>query len=164
MALDVFMKIDGISGESSDTQHKDWIEVLSLNWTVDHPKQLSGVNVISTLGGPRSSEFGITKVVDKATPQIIKASISNENINEIKIELCRSGKEKIKYLEYVFKKCFIKAVVLQTANNSGESLPTENIRFRFASIEITYFQQTRDIGGSTGQISTQWNIAESEWA
>ena len=35
MAVDVFMKIDGISGESVDLQYKDWIEVLSLNWEVD---------------------------------------------------------------------------------------------------------------------------------
>jgi type VI protein secretion system component Hcp len=28
MAVDVFMKIDGISGEFSDLQFKDWIEVL----------------------------------------------------------------------------------------------------------------------------------------
>jgi len=30
MAVDVFMKIDGIAGESSDLQYKDWIEVLTL--------------------------------------------------------------------------------------------------------------------------------------
>jgi type VI secretion system secreted protein Hcp len=158
MAVDVFMKIDGISGESSDLQFTDWIEVLSLNWEVDSPATATR----TAKHGLRSSEFGITKVVDKATPQIIKATISNELIKEIQIALCRSGKDKVKYLEYVFKNCVITKAALHTANNSGESLPTENIQFRFASIEITYFQQKRATGGSGGQISALWNV--SEWS
>ena len=156
MAVDIFMKIDGIQGESSDLQFKDWIEVLSLNWEVDSAAKTQSSH------GPRSSAFGITKVVDKATPQIIKATTQNDNIKEIRLALCRSGKDKIKYLEYVFKSCFLTKVELQTSKDSGESLPTENIQFRFASIEITYFQQKRDTGGSGGQISTVWNV--SDWS
>jgi len=156
MAVDVFMKIDGVSGESSDTQFKDWIEVLSLNWEVDcsstERAHLSA----------KSSPFGITKVVDKATPQIIKAMIQYEPIKEIKIVLCRAGKERVKYLEYVFKDCVITKASLQTVNDLGESLPTENIQFRFATIEITYFQQKRESGGSAGHIVIQWKV--SEWS
>ena len=32
MAVDYFLKIDGIDGESQDDKHKDWIEVLSFSW------------------------------------------------------------------------------------------------------------------------------------
>lgn len=31
MAFDVFIKIDGIPGESSDDKHKEWIEVLGFS-------------------------------------------------------------------------------------------------------------------------------------
>lgn len=159
MAVDVFMKIDGISGESSDLQYKDWIEVLSLNWEVTRPLDQASGKVIHVL---KSSPFGIIKVVDKATPQIFKAVTSHEDIEEIQLALCRAGKERVKYLGYVFKDCLITKAALQMGNNSGESLPTEDIRFRFASVEITYFQQKRDTGGSAGQISHKWNF--SEWS
>ena len=156
MAVDVFMKIDGISGESSDPQYKDWIEVLSLNWEVDTSTGERGH------GEARSSYFGIAKVVDKATPLIIKATTQNELIKEIRIALCRAGKEKVKYLEYVIKNCVITKAKLQMGVNSGETLPVENIQFRFATIEITYFQQKRDTGASAGHIVTQWNV--SNWS
>lgn len=155
MPVDVFMKIDGISGESSDLQFKDWIEVLSLNWEV--------ANTDASMTGKhslKSSQFGIIKVVDKATPQILKAMINNEHIKEIQLALCRAGKERFKYLGYVFHGCVITMATLQMANNSGESLPTEDIQFRFASVEITYFQQKRDTGGSAGQISVSWKVSE----
>ena len=153
MAVDVFMKIDGISGESVDTQYKEWIEVLSLNWEVDTSTAERG------RGEPRSSHFGIIKVVDKATPQILRATTGNELIKEIRIALCRAGKDKVKYLEYVFKNCLITKVQLQMGTHSGEVLPMENVQFRFASITITYFQQKRDTGGSAGHIETQWNVS-----
>jgi len=109
----------------------------------------------------RSSQFGVTKVVDKASTQIVQATVRNEPIREIRLAFCRSGQEKVKYLEYVFRNCAITKFSLQTAGESGASLPTENVQFRFASVEITYFQQSRDSGGSAGQISTMWNV--SEW-
>jgi type VI secretion system secreted protein Hcp len=153
MAVDVFMKIDGISGESVDTQYKEWIEVLSLNWEVDTSTTERGH------GGPRSSHFGIIKVVDKATPQILRATTQNELIKEIRIALCRAGKEKLKYLEYVFKNCVITKAQLQMGTHSGETLPTENLQFRFASITVTYFQQKRDTGGSAGHIEAYWDVS-----
>jgi type VI secretion system secreted protein Hcp len=156
MAVDIFMKIDGVSGESTDTQFKEWIELLSINWKVECPASPTAQH------GLRSSEFGVTKAVDKASPQIFKAMTNREQISEIRLAFCRAGKEKVKYLEYVFKKCVLTKFELQMANKSEEPLPTESIEFRFASVEITYCQQKRDTGGSAGQIGAAWNL--SEWS
>ncbi|MFC6051689.1 type VI secretion system tube protein Hcp [Acinetobacter portensis] len=32
MAIDIFLKIDGINGESKDSNHKDWIDVQDFSW------------------------------------------------------------------------------------------------------------------------------------
>jgi type VI secretion system secreted protein Hcp len=156
MATDVFMKIDGIAGESLDLQFKDWIEVLSLNWEVERTVGHTNMSDHDL----KSSQFGIIKVVDKATPLIFKAITTHQNIPKIEVAFCRAGKEKVKYLEYVFEKCAITKAALQMANNSGESLPTENIEFRFASVAITYCQQKRSTGGSAGQLAHVWVISE----
>ena len=47
MAIDVYLQIDGIKGESADSSHKDWIEVKSVNWEVLQPKSATA----STGGG-----------------------------------------------------------------------------------------------------------------
>ncbi len=47
MAIDVYLQIDGIKGESMDDKHKDWIECLSVNWSVLQPRSATA----STGGG-----------------------------------------------------------------------------------------------------------------
>ncbi|MCC6131760.1 MAG: type VI secretion system tube protein Hcp, partial [Acidobacteria bacterium] len=32
MAVDYFLKIEGVPGESQDEQHKDWIDMMSWSW------------------------------------------------------------------------------------------------------------------------------------
>lgn len=38
MAIDVYLQIDGIKGESTDERHKEWIECTSAVWSVLQPK------------------------------------------------------------------------------------------------------------------------------
>ncbi len=35
MAIDAYLQIDGIKGESQDDKHKGWIECLSVDFGVD---------------------------------------------------------------------------------------------------------------------------------
>jgi type VI protein secretion system component Hcp len=36
-AVDAFLKIDGVKGESLDDKHKNWIEVLSTSHSISQP-------------------------------------------------------------------------------------------------------------------------------
>lgn len=47
MALDVYLQIDGIKGESADSGHQGWIELTSVHWGVSQPKSPTA----STAGG-----------------------------------------------------------------------------------------------------------------
>jgi type VI protein secretion system component Hcp len=49
MAIDVYLQIDGIKGESTDDKHRDWIECQSVQWGVLQPKSATA----STGGGVR---------------------------------------------------------------------------------------------------------------
>ena len=40
MALDMFLKLDGIAGESTNKGHKDEIEVLSFSWGVSNSSEI----------------------------------------------------------------------------------------------------------------------------
>ena len=37
MAIDVYLQIDGIKGESADSTHQGWIEVSSAQWGLCSP-------------------------------------------------------------------------------------------------------------------------------
>ncbi len=47
MAFDMFLKMDGIPGESTDVGHKDEIDIVSYAWGESQPAVPSGA------GGPR---------------------------------------------------------------------------------------------------------------
>jgi hypothetical protein len=47
MAIDVYLQIDGIKGESQDSAHQGWIELTSAHWGVLQPRSATA----STAGG-----------------------------------------------------------------------------------------------------------------
>jgi len=87
MAFDAFMKINGVVGESTDDQHKEWIELLSFSWGVQQPKSV--VSSAGSLAAERADfgDFSITKVIDKASPKLATACASGEHFSEVKIEV-----------------------------------------------------------------------------
>jgi type VI protein secretion system component Hcp len=58
MAIDVYLQIDGIKGESQDDKHKDWIEVTGVHWGVFQPRSATASTGGGTLrSGPNWTTF-----------------------------------------------------------------------------------------------------------
>jgi type VI secretion system secreted protein Hcp len=156
MAFDAFLKIDGIPGESTDDKHKDWIEVLSYNWGASQPSSASA----SSSGGASHEranfqDFTIKKVLDKATPKMALACAGGDHIKSVTLELCRAGKDKVKYMEYKLTNCIISNI---TNAGGGEGEPSETLAFNYGKIEWTYTQQSRADGSGGGQIPAGWDL------
>ena len=68
MASDIFAKIGDIKGKSTDSKHKDEIEVLSFSWGVANA---GGLDIGSGVSEGRATFQGLTIVhnIDKATPK-----------------------------------------------------------------------------------------------
>jgi len=72
MAVDIFLKLGDVKGESLDKTHQGEIDVLSWNWGMSQ----SGTMHLGTGGGGGKvavQDLSITKYTDKATPAIITA-------------------------------------------------------------------------------------------
>jgi type VI secretion system secreted protein Hcp len=72
MAIDVYLQLDGIKGESQDDKHKDWIECQSVNWGIQQPRSATS----STAGGHTAEraelrEVTFKKIADLASPILI---------------------------------------------------------------------------------------------
>ena len=101
MALDAFLKIKDIPGESADEAHKDYIEVLGYSLGMTAPTNVAtGI----AAGRCRLSPLTIQKVVDKASALLAKACGTNQILNEVTLELCRATGKKEKYWEYTLSK------------------------------------------------------------
>jgi type VI secretion system Hcp family effector len=156
MASDMFLKIDGIKGESSDADHKEWMEIESFSWGVSQPASA----VVSTAGGGtvgRASfgDLSVTKILDSASPLIAQACVSGQHIKEIIIELFRSaGDKRVKYWEYKLEDSIISSVSI----GGGGGLPSESITFNYAKITYTYTKQERAGGGGGGNVPGGWDL------
>lgn len=150
-AVDMFMKIGGVDGESTDKDHKDWINLLSVSWSVNAPATSSGQRT----GPPSISGMTIKNVLDKSTPKLFEAAITGQH-QDVKIDFCKSS-DKDCYLRYELKNAIITSY--SVGGSSGEDILTEQITLNFEEIKVTYTKQ--DKGKSTGEtVEYSWRVTE----
>jgi len=155
MSFDAFIKIDGIEGESTDDKHQGWIEILyyEIGLTQKVP------TTASSAGGASAEradfqDFSFEKELDKATPKLALACANGTHIDNIIIEVCRAGSDKIKFMEYKLSNCIISEVV--TA--SGGAFPYDAVGINYGKIHWNYTVQKREGGGAAGQIAAGWDL------
>jgi type VI secretion system secreted protein Hcp len=159
MAFDAFIKFDGIEGESTDSQHAGWIEIL--NFDLDIGQRVS--STASTAGGATVeradfSEFNFSKLLDRATPKLTLACAAGTHFDKILIEICRAGQSKLKFMAYTLSNCMISSI--STSSNAGE-FPIDDIAINFGRIQWCYTQQSRPGGSAIGNIATGWSLEKN---
>lgn len=76
---DMFLRIDGIPGESIDEAHEKWIDLLSFNQGMEQS--------MTYVGGTRFKEVEVLKAIDKASPKLYEALNTGEVIASLEIEI-----------------------------------------------------------------------------
>ena len=163
MAIDVYLQIDGIKGESADDKHKDWIECKSVNWGVIQPKSATS----STGGGHTAercehSEIAITKLADLASPVLLQTCSSGKTIPKAKIEFMRADGqgERVKYFEIELENVLIGSI--QPGVSEGDFMH-ENVGLKFSKVKWKYTQQKIG-GGAGGKTSGGWDLSSNKVA
>ena len=161
MAIDVYLQIDGIKGESTDSAHKDWIECKSVQWEVLQPKSATA----STGGGHTAErcehkDIVITKIADLATPLLLQNCSSGKTIDSAKFEFLRAdGKgDRIKYFEIELVNLLISDVTPSV--QEGDVL-SESVSLKYSQVKWKYTQQKIG-GGSGGNTSGGWDLSTNK--
>lgn len=136
MAVDMFLKISGISGESADSKHKNEIDVLSFSWGISNSARQSAPGRVSPARKPALQDFSIVKYVDSASPALFVAACQGEHIPEAHFALARkAGEQQMEYYKVTLKDVLISSV--RPAGSAGGAMPAlEEVSFAFASAEI----------------------------
>jgi type VI secretion system secreted protein Hcp len=147
MAVDYFLKLSGIDGESQDSKHKGEIEVLSFSWGVSQ----TGSNAPGAGGGAGKAvfnDFSILKLVDKASPDLMLACCTGRHIPDANFTGRLAGDDQFEYLKIKLTDVLISAV--QPSGSAGDSPAFESVSLSFGGSTISTFQQRPDggIGGS----------------
>jgi type VI secretion system secreted protein Hcp len=158
---DFYLQIDGIKGESTDSEHRDWIEVLAFNQSLAQPQ---GTAANPTGGGAAAhtghQDFTITKRLDVASPMLYEACATGKHIKDVTIDMMRSSLEKpVKYMVVKMEQVLISRVA---TSGSGDS-PTESVSFNYSKISWTYTQQ-KGAGGSQVGSTGGWSLVKNKVA
>lgn len=161
MSFDGYMQITNIKGDSTDDGHKDWIELLSFNHKVTQGAGGSGSGQGAHTGGRADhDDFEITHVQDVSSPALLEHCCSGKAIDEVVIELCRAGGDKVVFTKYTMKKVIV-ACVAPTGDHDAELLPQERVCFRYASIHIDY-TATDKMGKAGATFAGGWSTEENK--
>ena len=163
MAIDVYLQIDGIKGESGDDKHRDWIECTSAQWGVTQPKSATA----STGGGHTAErcehkEIALTKLADLSSPVLLQTCSSGKTIPKAKFEFMRADGqgERVKYFEIELENVLIGSV--NPSVNEGDFMH-ETVGLKFSKAKWKYTQQKIG-GGAGGNTSGGWDLASNKVA
>jgi type VI secretion system secreted protein Hcp len=136
MALDVYLQIEGIKGESQDDKHKDWIEVSGVHWGVHQPKSATA----STGGGHTAeradmSDISFSKLSDLSSPILLQTCASGKTIARAKFEFFRAdgNGERVKYFEIELVNVLIGMV--KPHLGGSELLLSEIVNLKFSQVK-----------------------------
>lgn len=158
MAVDMFMKVEGCSGESQDANHKSWTDVASVQWGITQP----GSMATGGGGGAGKASFKdltITAYVDKALPSIMSASASGKHLGQVEVSICKAGGTQVEYMHVTLTQVLVTDVNIVGTHNDERVLVTYS--FQAAQSKTQYWEQTAQ-GGKGAESQMGWSIKENK--
>ena len=136
-AVDYFLKIDGIQGESRDDRHKDEIDIESFSW--GGPQS----GAFAAGGGGESDkismqDFHFTMPVNKASPALFLACALCYHIENAILTCRKAGPDQQEFLKVTMNDVYVSSFQI---GGAGGVVPTDQISLNFAKIEVEYQEQ-----------------------
>ncbi len=156
MAVDMFIKIGDLKGESQDKQHKDEIDVLSWSWGMSNSGSAhSGSGAGS--GKVDVQDLGFTKYMDKASPSLLLSCCSGKHFPQATLVVRKAGDKPVEYCKIKLTQVLISSVTTGGSSSGGDRL-TEVVKLNFGKVSVDYTPQSDD-GKPGTAIPMGWDIA-----
>ena len=157
MAIDYFLKIEGVSGESLDAKHKGEIDVQAWSWGETNPVPPSAPG--GGAGKVQMQDFNFTARTSKASPNLMLACASGKHLKSAVLTARKAGKPQAEFLTFSLSDVLVSAY--QTGGAEGEVVPMDSVSLNFSKIQVEYKQQNPD--GSLGaSIKAGWDVKQNK--
>lgn len=142
-SVEIHLDLVSIQGESPSTAHRDEIEISSFQWGVSN-------SPINTKDGPvkggkaSMTEITVTKAVDKASVQLMKAAATGQIFKTAEITWSKStgGKKPEDFMTITLSGVLVTSVQL-SSSPGGEGVGTETVTLSYDKINIDYKVQDK---------------------
>jgi type VI secretion system secreted protein Hcp len=156
--LDIFLKIDGIPGESTDSKHPGEIEVDSFSWGEVLPAQPAGGGGGGGAGKVQMDPFTATMGVSIASPKLFLSVAQGTHIRRAVLSVRHTGSQD-DFLTWTLSDVLVSSY--RTGEATGAGRVTDAIALLFKKIEIEYHQTTAG-GGIGPPIKACWDLTQNK--
>lgn len=140
-AADVFLKIDGIPGESTDSKHKDEIDILS--YTQSFRQAINRATGGSGTGKVTCGDITVLKNIDKSSPKLIQYVTTGKHIPKATLTFRTvGGKSQVEY--YIVELEDVLIAAIDQTDQPDPSKIVERVQLNPAQFKFTYQQQKAD--------------------
>lgn len=156
MALDIFLKIENLTGESADKAHRKEIDVINWSWGMANAGS-AHVGGGAGTGKGEVKNLDVTKCVDSSSPKLMLACCSGTHFPSALLTVRKVGGSKP--LEY-YKVKMEEVMITYLSPNAVKSRfsQTETITLNFAKVTVDYTPQKADGSAETTK-TFGWDVA-----
>lgn len=161
MALEMFLKLTGIAGESLDAKHKGEIDVLAWSWGLSQ-EVASAAGAGAGAGRVKIDNISIQKWVDIASPLLISFETTGKHITDGTLSTRKAGTAGKAGLDFLlFKMTDVIVTSVNVAASADTDRPTESITLSFGKFEFDY-QPTKADGSLGPAGSVGWDVVTNK--
>jgi type VI secretion system secreted protein Hcp len=157
--VDIFLKLDGVKGESKDEKHRGEIDIFDYDLEVNQ----EGTRHTGSGGGAGKATFGdlmITCQVDTSTTDLFQCCASGKHIAQAVLTLRKAGDKPLEFFVGTLIDIVVSKVKLK-APNSDEQRHLVEVHLNYAKIKLKYYPQS-DSGVAGVPTEGGWDIAANK--
>ncbi len=158
MAVDYFLKIDGVPGESADAKHKGEIQLESFSWGETNS---SGAGMGGGGGADKVQiqDLVVTMLVSKASPKLMLGCATGKHYKEAVLTVRKAGKSQQEFLVFKFKDVMVTSY--QTGGSAQSDLLVDQASLGFSTIQMDYRPQKAD-GSLDAAVKAGWDLKQNK--
>jgi type VI secretion system secreted protein Hcp len=153
MAIDAFMKIEGVVGESVVKGMEGQIDLLSWKWGVEQHGSMHTAKGGGT-GKADVHDLTFVHVIDKASPTLMQFCCSGKHFSKAALTMRKAGDSPLNYLTITLTNVLISHVSMRDAQGSEQL--SEEVGLNFSEFSYVYQPQDENGGKSGGPITATW--------
>jgi type VI secretion system secreted protein Hcp len=153
-AVDYFLKIEGIAGESTDKKHAGSLDVESWSWGESN----SGTASVGGGGGAGKvsmQDFHFTTKLSKASPNLFLYCATGKHIPSATLTCRKAGGTQVEFLTVKLEQVLISSYQTGGAGMS-DIIPIDQVSMNFAKITLEYKEQGED-GSLKGSVKQTYD-------
>jgi type VI secretion system secreted protein Hcp len=147
---DMFLKVQGVTGEAADADHKGEIEVVSWSWGM---QASTNVATGQALGKSTISELHVVKRVDQASPTLMTYLRTNKVVGSALLTVRKAGTTPLEYFRIELEN--VRVTSVKAESESAELV--ERVSLGFSKIRVSYTPQS-----ATGAKGGGTNVFEAD--